>query len=365
VRASRAASLAGVVLALGCHHAAVTEIVLVIDTDLRLPPQGSAYAGSADADALEIVVSSPRVNIDQAFGGGLASLGTVQHPTLPRFPATIGLVPRDDAGYAPFDVRAALYRMSSEVTPLEVVVERRATAVQFVRGETRVLYLSLLKACACAGTSCPATPPCADLAAPTLTPFDPERLPHVDAGATVDSGADAARDVAGDALTDHAGDAGEDAPRDVARDRAAEVEPDASRADVGPEAPTRFALGHSCMTTAQCQDGLCVDGVCCESQCACGTCGAGGKCSPATAGTDPRGACGLYTCDGNGACVTSCPQAYGACSSPCKDGAFCDGAGSCQMAVGMAGGFCVLGTCTCPAGLTCHPPDAGGAGVCL
>jgi len=364
VRAARAALLTCVgLLALGCHHAPVTEIVLVIDTDLSLPPKGSAYSAGAEADALEVVVSSPRVNIDQAFGGGLASLGTVQHPTLPTFPATIGLVPRDDAGYGPFDVRAALYRMSSEVTPLEVVVERKATAVQFVRGETRVLYLSLLKACRCAGTSCPSTPPCGDLASPTLTPFDPKDLPHVDGGAAVDGGGD----TAADAPTDHAADAveaGEDAPRDVARDRAAEVEPDAPHVDAGPEAPARFALGHACLAASQCQDGLCVDGVCCESQCTCGTCGAGGKCAPAGAGTDPRGACGLYTCDGAGACAASCPQEYGSCASACAVGGVCDGVGHC-IATTARLGYCVVGTCTCQQGLSCQPQDGGGPGVCL
>jgi hypothetical protein len=365
----RARTLVGVgLVALAGCHAPVTEVVVVIDTDLSTP---------AEADMLEVEITSSQSTTNQTFAVSRdMDAGVISRGNLPTFPATIGVVP-GASGVAPFSITATLLRANAETNLEEIVVARKATDVQFVQGQTRTLVLTLLRACACKGTNCPnpsTTPPCGDLVSPTLTPFDPQHIPHVtlsDGGAPVDSGADARRDVAAEATTlpdadaDHAVDAGEDAPRDVARDRAAEVEPDASRADAGPEAPTRFALGHTCVAASQCQDGFCVDGVCCESKCACGTCGAAGKCAPAAAGTDPRGACGTYTCDGMGACVTTCPQTYGACVSPCKAGAFCDGAGTCQMAMGMPGSFCVIGTCTCTAGLSCHPPDAGGAGVCM
>ncbi len=356
----RARTLVGVgLLALAGCHSPVTEVVVVIDTDLSTP---------SEANILQLQITSADANATQVFGG-------FDH--VPTFPATIGLVPGPGAP-EPFSVTATLSLTSSQMKEQQIVAVRKATDVRFVDGQTRTLVLTLLRACACKGTNCPdpgTTPPCGDLVAPTLTPFDPNHIPHVDrtdAGASADGGADAARDVAAETPTNHdaaadgAAEAGEDAPRDVAHDLVSEVAPDASPADLAPEAPARFALGHTCSGASQCQDNFCVDGVCCESKCACGTCGGTtGQCVPATAGTDPRGACGPYTCDGMGACVTTCPQMYGECNSPCKAGAFCDGAGACQMAMGMAGSFCVIGSCTCIAGLSCHPPDAGGAGVCM
>jgi hypothetical protein len=359
----RARTLVGLgLLALAGCHSPVTEVVVVIDTDLRTPD---------DADTLNVQITSPHLATNQTFSAMRGVDGSlISRGDLPTFPTTLGLLP-DPGGLAPFSITVTLLR-SSPTTKEDVIAVRKATDVQFVRGQTRTLVLTLLRACACKGTSCPdptTTPACADLVAPTLTPFDPTQVPHVvraDGGASVDGGGDAAADAptARDAAVDRAVEAAEDAPRDVASDRAGDVEPDAAR-DVGAEAPARFSLGHACLQAPQCEDGFCVDGVCCESKCACGTCGADGKCAPATAGTDPRDACGPYTCDGTGACVTTCPQTYGDCTAPCKAGAFCDGAGACKTAAGMPGNFCVLGTCTCPAGLSCHPPDAGGAGVCL
>jgi hypothetical protein len=352
----RARTLVGVgLLALAGCHSPVTEVVVVVDTDLSTP---------SEANTLQLQITSADANATQVFGGAGQS-------TLPIFPATIGLLPGPGAP-VPFTVTATLSLTNPQTRSPQIVAVRKASDVQFVHGQTRALVLTLLRACACKGTNCPAptsTSPCGDLVTPTLTPFDPNRIPHVDGGAS--ASVDGGVDVAADVLTNHDAaleglvEVGEDAPRDIAPDRAAEVEPDASPADVGVDAPARFALGHACAATSQCQDGVCVDGVCCESQCACGTCGAGGTCTPVMAGTDPRDACGPYTCDGAGACVTTCPQTYGECNSPCKAGAFCDGAGVCRTSIGMAGSFCVVGTCTCIAGLSCRPPDAGGAGVCM
>ena len=345
-------------LALAGCHSPVTEVVIVIDTDLSTP---------SEADTLQLQITSATSDTTQTFGGGPFAR---QQP-LPTFPATIGLVPGPGTP-VPFSITATL----SLTNPEEIVAVRKATDVQFVQGQTRALVLTLLRACACKGTNCPGpstTPPCGDLVAPTLTPFDPNHIPHLDrtdAGASMDGGDDAARDgaadlsAARDTAADRAAEAGEDAPRDVAGDLAAEVAPDAPPADVAPEAPARFALGHTCSGASQCQDNLCVDGVCCESQCSCGTCGTGGKCDPAGAGTDPRGACGLYTCDGTGACAASCPQEYGSCASACAVGGVCDGVGHC-IATTARLGYCVVGTCTCQQGLSCQPQDGGGPGVCL
>jgi hypothetical protein len=344
----RARTLVGFgLLALAGCHSPVTEVVVVIDTDLSTP---------AEADTLQLQITGGTVDSTQTFGP------LAKNP-LPTFPATIGLVP-GPGPLAPFSITATLLRTS----PQEIVAVRTATDVQFVQGQTRALVLTLLRACACMGTNCPTpttTPPCGDLVAPTLASFDPNHIPHgssTDGSAPGDGGADAALDATmpRDTAVDRAVEAVEDAPRDVS----VEVAPDAPSADVAPEAPARFPLGHTCGQASQCQDDFCVDGVCCESKCACGTCGADGTCAPVAMGKDPRGACGPYTCDGNGACLTTCPQQFGDCSAPCAPGAFCDGSGNCMASAAVAGNFCVLGTCTCMAGLTCQPQDAALAGVC-
>jgi hypothetical protein len=345
----RARTLVGVgMLALAGCHSPVTEVVVVIDTDLSTP---------SEADTLQLQITSATSDTTQTFGGTLA------RQPLPTFPATIGLVPGPGTP-APFSITATL----SLTNPKEIVAVRTATDVQFVQGQTRTLVLTLLRACACKGTNCPSastTPPCGDLVAPTLTPFDPHHIPHVeraDAGTSADGGGDAAADATKprDAAADRAVEAVADAPRDVS----VEVAPDAPSTDVAQEVPARFPLGHTCGQASQCQEDFCVDGVCCESKCACGTCGADGTCAPVAMGKDPRGACGPYTCDGNGACLTTCPQQYGDCAAPCAPGAFCDGHGNCMESQAVAENFCVLGTCTCMAGLTCQPQDAALAGVC-
>jgi hypothetical protein len=357
VRARRALTGIALLALAGCHSS-VTEVVIIVDTDLSTP---------READALQLKISSANFSASPSFGGFTGQ-------PLPKFPATIGVVP-GPGGPTPFSVTATLLLTKAQTHEQDIVAVRNATDVQFVPGQTRAIVLTLLRACACKGTNCPdpaTTPACADLVAPTLSTFDPNHIPHVDvtdAGARADGGTDAARDVAADLSMnrDTAADRGaedEDAPRDVARDLAAEEAPDASPADASPEAPARFARGHACGQASQCQDDFCVDGVCCESKCACGACGADGACAPVAMGTDPRGACGPYTCDGNGACLASCPQPFGDCSAPCAPGAYCDGNGNCVESAAVAGNFCVLGTCTCKAGLTCQPQDAALAGVC-
>jgi hypothetical protein len=258
-------------------------------------------------------------------------------------------VPTSDASYAPFDLVVSLLQGS----PTQVLVARRtASGVRFVRGQTLQIFFSFPRECACAGTSCPnaTVPACADVVSPTLTLFDPQHLPRLtpsDGGATPDSGEPVA-----DAAPEASFDVAREAPGDASRDGAA-------------EAPAVLPRGHACGDHDRCQDGFCVDGVCCENACACGTCNADpGQCAAATAGTDPHGACGVYTCDGAGACETTCTGTFGACSSTCAVGSHCDGAGRCVAASGERGYFCISGSCMCKAGLTCPAPDGGGAGEC-
>ena len=371
MRASRAAPLTiASLLALAGCHASVTEVVVVVDTDLSLPAQ---------AETFELEVKSPRVGTTQVFGAPVrvADGGpTVANGALPRFPATIGLVPRDDRGYEPFDVTATLLH-TAPGGPSEIVVQRSATGVEFVRGETRTLFLSLLQACACAGTSCPAAGACGDLTSPTLSPFDPGHLPRVtssDGGASSDGAADAHADVAPerDGAIDDRVEARGDAHADANVDHEEEAAPEDAvttdgQKDAAPETPTLFPQGHVCGAASDCQDRFCVDGVCCENQCACGTCGGAtpGRCVPAAAGTDPHDVCLLYTCDGNGACATTCSETFGSCDGACKPGVgVCNGIGNCIPTISRQN-YCVVGTCVCDKGLTCTPQDGGGPGECL
>ena len=363
-------------LALAGCHSPVTEVVVVVDTDLSLP---------ADADTLELHVATQ--SLDHAYVYGAASAaatpGASAQP-LPTFPATLGLVPAG-ALDAPFSVTASLAFAPAGGAARRLVVSRTVSGVRFVSGERRVLFVSLLRACVCAGGSCPdvAGPPaCADVTSPSLPAFDPAHLPRVlptDGGATADAsdgaateagsadrpadaGIEAAMDAVADANADRPDDGARvDAPSDVS---AADATPDAG--DGAVETPPLLPRGHTCTANGQCQDTFCVDGHCCESACACGTCGGAtpGACAPATAGTDPHAACGAFTCNGAGACTTTCAEGFGSCSSACASGAHCDGQGRCAVSNTGAGLFCIAGSCLCQAGLTCVAPDAGGAGQC-
>jgi hypothetical protein len=352
MRASLARALLALALlaATGCHDP-VTEIVLVVDTDVAIP---------AEASSLELELATPAGVFTLAYSFDGAAAGT-------KFPATVGLVPGDAAGYGPFDLTATLTRgpLTGSNT---VVVRREVFGLRFVRGATRALFLSLGRACACQGTTCPEalTPSCADLHAPTLTPFDPAQLPHIlkiDGGATPlpDAGADvpAPADGAAPDLATEQTPPTPDAAADIAS---------ADIRDAPPETPpAKLARGHVCADGDQCLDGFCIDGVCCESACTCGTCGGAtpGHCAPATAGTDPHGDCGSFVCDGAGTCATTCPEGFGACSTVCKTGSHCDGAGTCVLSTTDVGLHCIGGSCMCKPGLTCVVPDAGGAGTCM
>jgi hypothetical protein len=351
----RALLATALLAAVGCHDA-VTEIVLVIDTDLSVP---------SEVDLLVLELDTPAGVVRSRYELGGASAAAT------KFPATVGLVPGDAGGYGPFGITASLLHTTPDGAGI-IVVHRTVAGLRFVRGSTRVLFLSLLRACDCQGTTCPNAldPACSDLDNPTLTPFDPVHLPRVtktDGGATPtpDAGAEVSLPPDG---------AGAEAPPDLAVDLRPEVAPDAAAdvtsadvRDAPPEAaPAKLARGHVCAGGDQCLEGFCIDGVCCESACTCGTCGGAtpGRCAPAVAGTDPHDDCGSFVCDGAGKCVTTCPEGFGACSTVCKVGSHCDGAGTCMPSTTDVGLHCIGGSCMCKPGLTCVVPDAGGAGTC-
>ncbi|MBX3246614.1 MAG: hypothetical protein KF901_05470 [Myxococcales bacterium] len=106
---------------LGCQSA-VTEVVVVIDTDLQVPGR---------LDRLQLEVTGPDGRREEAT----ATLGEGEAP-LPR---TLTLV-HDGGVLGPFEVRARGLRGRAEV------LERRAR-FDFVPGSSRVLTMNLVEAC--------------------------------------------------------------------------------------------------------------------------------------------------------------------------------------------------------------------------
>jgi hypothetical protein len=355
MRARHALAIGALLALAGCHDP-VTEIVLVVDTDLSAP---------TEVNQLDLEIDAPAGPTRQQFD--LSARGAA------TFPATVGLVPADAAGFGAIDVTVSLVNTQGGPQALPIL-RRKASGVRFVRGAVRMLFISLSRTCACVGTSCPNAldAACADVVDPTLAPFDPSHLPRVtpdDGGAPADGGTDAAPDddapsTTPDAATDdHPNDARVDAGADRASTDGAKDGP----RDAAAEAPpAKLPRGHACVPGDVCQDGFCVDGFCCESACTCGTCNAApGHCAPTAVGTDPHGDCGAFTCNGAGACETTCPETtFGACSKHCSAAANCDGAGNCVPSTTGAGLHCIVGSCMCTPGLTCPARDGGGAGVC-
>jgi hypothetical protein len=147
--------LAAAVAAGGCHDD-VTEVVLVMTSDLRIP---------ADAE-LVIVRAHLGLSMPGQFSGVIASV-------LSPFPQSLGFLPSgrtDDL----FSVTIQVIRSSTPIGTL--VVTRNIFGIRFVPEETRMLIVPLLAACACHGTSCPnpgLNPDCDDIDRPETVRFDP------------------------------------------------------------------------------------------------------------------------------------------------------------------------------------------------
>ena len=127
-----------------CGCGDVTEVVMVVDSDLTIPD---------DVDTIEMKV------------GGNGS-NTITQP-LVVLPSSIGFLP---GGSSAFSVSVALIRSRDQAT----VVARSASDVRFVEGRTMMLVLMLPAACACDGTNCPnpeTNPDCDSLVTPKLEPF--------------------------------------------------------------------------------------------------------------------------------------------------------------------------------------------------
>ena len=162
-------SLATVALA-GCF-ADPTEVVVVVDTDAK---------PLTDFGTIQFNFSS----------GGQASGSAT------TLPATVGVRPEGPS--AEFDVLVTLNVGVNNFVPGNPMVgaplpfaARKASNVRFVDGEMRVLFLPILRACACVdasgmpSTNCPHAldPDCADLTDPNLAEFDDDNVPRLPASA--------------------------------------------------------------------------------------------------------------------------------------------------------------------------------------
>jgi hypothetical protein len=155
----RAGWLCALLALAGCQDP-LTEVVVVIDSDLQVP---------GDVDSVQF-----RVDDTQFFDN------------LERFPASIGVVSQGTR--TAFSFHVTLGRVYPPQNP---VISRSATGIRFVEGETMMLVVKLPAACACVGTNCPnpgAFPDCDNLVSPPLEPFDPAVAPVSQGGSPGSSG---------------------------------------------------------------------------------------------------------------------------------------------------------------------------------
>jgi hypothetical protein len=163
-RATLAAMALAPIAAIGCAQGSVTEVVLVLTSDIAVP---------SDADSIQVVAD---------FEGSPSSPGGfVQEQSglfgLSGFPVSVGFVSSN--GDTPgFSVAIDLDRSFTGLEQ-QIIVRRHLTGIAFVKGEMRMLIVPLSKACACQGTTCPnpGNPACDDIVNPDTEPFDPARAP--------------------------------------------------------------------------------------------------------------------------------------------------------------------------------------------
>jgi hypothetical protein len=157
---TRRGALAVPLLALlaGCHDP-ITEVLLVVTSDLAIP---------TDVDFASI----------SAVPGSSAGVGDVRGPMfgvpVGQFPISMGVQASQT------EVFSARVQLFLSANPIAVVVSRNVTAVRFVHGEVRMLVVPMKRACACQGTSCPlpgTNPDCDDLESPQTVPLDPKIAP--------------------------------------------------------------------------------------------------------------------------------------------------------------------------------------------
>jgi hypothetical protein len=148
------AVLAFLPLASGGCRRDVTEVALVVESDLAVP---------ADVDAMDVAsIAGPFAPQVNPFFGGTGMLAP--------FPLSVGF--ESDGMTTTFSVTVRLFK--GLASSPAVVVSRTVTDIRFVPGQTMMLVLPMNRACACRGTSCPSAgdPECDNVDQPALQPFD-------------------------------------------------------------------------------------------------------------------------------------------------------------------------------------------------
>jgi len=143
----------------GCHDP-LTEVVLVLESDLAIP---------AEVDTLQMgIAAGPTA----PMVGNFQTVPTQFFLTGNFFPLSVGF--GSAGGTSSFSLTVQLLRSASAI-----VISRNITDIRFVREQTMMLVVPLLRACACQGTTCPnpGDPDCDNLTSPALQPFDPAVAP--------------------------------------------------------------------------------------------------------------------------------------------------------------------------------------------
>jgi hypothetical protein len=148
----------------GCRDD-LTQVVVVLQSDLVVP---------TETDGIQTrVTDGPFAPDPGGFGAGFFGGG----PLTSGFPLSFGVNSGGQSSSFSFNVQ--LTKGSNSGLPQLIVVNRTITDVRFVDEKTMMLVIPMMRACACAGTSCPGPgdPLCDAIDRPTLEPFDPEVAP--------------------------------------------------------------------------------------------------------------------------------------------------------------------------------------------
>lgn len=323
---ARGVALVGVVLLLSCGHEPITEVIVIVDTDLSVP---------SELDSIRITVTHD----DGASGEALADLAA----SAPR-PAILGLVSR--AGEGVLDVVAVGEHGGREIV-------RRTARVAFVRGHVVALRMDLWMRCV--SRACEAAETCGDSGCRSIEILPEELTEWSSTGDTAlesDAGPDSSS-------MDASSDAG---PVDARPSDAW------ARADDGPP----DAVGSECRSSPECDDGW----TCTQDRCT------GGRCvfEARDSACDDGLACTVDRCDLVEGCVyvtddtacsdgidctlDDCDRLAGCRSVPrhdsCASGLYCDGATGCAIAPSFTEVYTSIVQVRCtPCHITATPRSGG------
>lgn len=143
-------------LSLGGCHRDLTQVVLVIESDLDVP---------AEAEAMDVT------SVEGPFAPPSNPFFTGSGVPLAPFPLSVGF--ESGGKTTSFSLTVRLFKGLNTTNPF-LVISRTVTDIRFVPDKTMMLVLTMNRECACQGTSCPAVgnPACDNIDKPDLQPFD-------------------------------------------------------------------------------------------------------------------------------------------------------------------------------------------------